>query len=395
MQDIQKLNEAFRSFNQASNVLSSYFSALKQEAERLGSELQRKNEELEKTLSFLDSVLQSIGEGVIVLDREEKILFLNGMACELTGLNRRTSVGKDISELNLHWLMKEQEKVIQLNGKKRYITVSISGVFRESTENIGRIIMIRDVTKRREMEAERERNRRLIAMGEMMATIVHELRNPLCSIELYASMLYRELTETDLCSLAEGVSTGVQNLNNFLTNMLYFAKPRSPRLSDANLSTLVEEALGMVAPVVSSRGIKVYNRVSSGIITIDRGLILQVLMNILLNAIQVMQNGGSITIEAEKTQDHHIVHLTDTGPGIPEEEQDRVFDPFYTTREGGTGLGLPISLKIMQAHGGSIRIRSEVGKGSRFSLIFPRNRNDSGNGDKSYSQFRDKEEAFI
>ncbi len=395
MQDIQKLNEAFRSFNRASDILSSYFSALKREAERLGSELQRKNEELERTLSFLDSVLQSIGEGVIVLDREGKILFLNETACELTGLDLTNSVGKDISDLQINWLLKEQETVIQLNGKKRYITVSVSGVFRESAENIGRIIMIRDVTKRREMEAERERNRRLIAMGEMMATIVHELRNPLCSIELYASMLYRELTDTDLCSLAEGVSTGVQNLNNFLTNMLYFAKPRSPKLSETNLAGLVEEALGMVAPVVSSRGIRVQNRVLSGIIRIDRGLILQVLMNILLNAIQVMQKGGSITIEDEETEDAHIVHITDTGPGIPEDEFDRVFDPFYTTRDGGTGLGLPISLKIMQAHGGSIRIRSEVGKGSRFSLIFPLHRNCSGNGDTISSQFRDKEEAFI
>ncbi|RMG03640.1 MAG: PAS domain S-box protein [Nitrospirae bacterium] len=395
MQDIQKLNEAFRSFNRASDILSSYFSALKREAERLGSELQRKNEELERTLSFLDSVLQSIGEGVIVLDREGKILFLNETACELTGLDLTNSVGKDISDLQINWLLKEQETVIQLNGKKRYITVSVSGVFRESAENIGRIIMIRDVTKRREMEVERERNRRLIAMGEMMATIVHELRNPLCSIELYASMLYRELTDTDLCSLAEGVSTGVQNLNNFLTNMLYFAKPRSPKLSETNLAGLVEEALGMVAPVVSSRGIRVQNRVLSGIIRIDRGLILQVLMNILLNAIQVMQKGGSITIEDEETEDAHIVHITDTGPGIPEDEFDRVFDPFYTTRDGGTGLGLPISLKIMQAHGGSIRIRSEVGKGSRFSLIFPLHRNCSGNGDTISSQFRDKEEAFI
>ncbi len=249
--------------------------------------------------------------------------------------------------------------------------MSLSDVKSGGDEAIGKVVLLRDVTRSRELEAERQRNRRLIAMGEMMATIVHELRNPLCSIELYSSMLYRELAGTDLSSLAEGVSTGVQNLNNFLTNMLYFAKPRKPGMTDFSLDGLLNDALRMVEPVLASRGIALRRESSTRIIKADRGLLLQVLMNLLLNAIQAMESGGELTITEEVEGDTLHLSITDTGCGISEPDMERIFDPFFTRREGGTGLGLPISLKIMQAHGGSIRIRSRKGQGSTFTLVLP------------------------
>jgi signal transduction histidine kinase len=379
-EELERLNEAFESFNRASDILSSYFEALKEQVRDLSEELRRKNEELERTLSFLNSVLEGIGEGMIVIDRKEEVLFINQTASWLTGRAADETVGRDLNSLGLEWIREKNEMQLNLNGESRSIEVNISDVKSGGDEAIGKVVLLRDVTRNRELEAERQRNRRLIAMGEMMASIVHELRNPLCSIELYASMLYRELAGTDLSSLAEGVSTGVQNLNNFLTNMLYFAKPRKPRMTDFSLDGLLNDALRMVEPVLASRGITLIREHSTRILRADRGLLLQVLMNLLLNAIQAMEAGGELTITEEVEGDTLHLSITDTGCGISEPDMERIFDPFFTRREGGTGLGLPIALKIMQAHGGSIRIRSRQGDGSTFTLVLPLNGSSDSRG---------------
>jgi len=236
---------------------------------------------------------------------------------------------------------------------------------------IGFVILLRDITAQKEVEAEKERNKRLIAMGEMMASIVHELRNPLCSIELYASMLYKEIEDTPQASLAMGVSTGVRNLNNSLSNMLYFARPRNPKTTPCDIRTLTDDALSLLKPVIESRGIVVEKQISRTSINGDSGLVKQVILNILLNAVQAMGTGGILTIHSETDSKGFHLNISDTGSGITSEDIERIFDPFFTTRDEGTGLGLSISLKIMQAHGGTIRAKSLPGSGSVFILYFP------------------------
>ena len=232
--------------------------------------------------------------------------------------------------------------------------------------------MLKDITERKQTEAEEERNKRLIAMGEMMAGIVHEMRNPLCSIELYASMLHKELEGTELESLARGVSTGVRSVNNILSNMLYFAKPRSPKLRPVSVQSIVEESLSLVLPVADSRNISISKSLINCSLCVDEGLIKQVLMNLFLNAIQAMEKGGNLGITTEVRDDGFCINVSDTGEGIDEATIERIFDPFFTTRQEGTGLGLSISLKIMQSHGGTIKVKSKPGIGSSFSLVFPK-----------------------
>ena len=224
----------------------------------------------------------------------------------------------------------------------------------------------------KELEAQYERNRRLIRMGEMAAKIVHEIRSPLCSIELYATMLESELGDSEPSKLARGISGGIRSLNTILTNMLLFAKRQKPALVRVDAAGIVEEALSLLEPMIASRGLRVERRVSGARpIEGDPELLKQVLLNVVLNAVHATAGEGRIGITVRAEEGGAVVEVSDEGEGIREEDRERIFDPFFTTKENGTGLGLTIASRIMQAYGGFIRVRSEVGRGSTFALHFP------------------------
>ncbi len=364
MKEIEKLNEAFKVFSLASEALQKYYSSLKDEVKRLNNELQAKNQELKDTLEMLRSVVNCIRDAIFVLSVDGKILMMNARAEQLRAHFEPDKLCRQ--ELD------GAEVALDVNNEKRIFLLSLSEVHSSDTTT-GYVLMLKDITEKKLKEAMEERNKRLIAMGEMMATIVHEMRNPLCSIELYASMLQKELEGTGLESLSKGVSTGVRSLNNILSNMLYFARPRTPSMKPVSITEFADETLELVKPVAESRDIIIKNNTTAFTLHMDEALVRQVFMNILLNAIQAMKEGGTITIYNEIDEKGFYIHIKDTGCGMDDETVERVFDPFYTTREDGTGLGLSISLKIMQSHGGTINVKSTLGKGTVFTLVFPRN----------------------
>ena len=222
----------------------------------------------------------------------------------------------------------------------------------------------------KELEDHHKRNLRLIAMGEMAASIVHEIRSPLCSIELFSNMLSNDLEDTEHSEMAKGISTGIKSLNNILTNMLLFAKPQKPSLNDVKLNITVEESIKILAPLVDIRDIKLSMNLSDEIIEGDAELLKQVLMNILLNAVQVMPDGGTLKIFTEEDEKFCILAVSDQGIGIDSENIEKIFDPFFSTKDKGTGLGLTIAHKIMQSHNGFIKAKKNEDKGSTFRLYF-------------------------
>ncbi len=223
----------------------------------------------------------------------------------------------------------------------------------------------------RELELQHERNKRLIAMGEMAAKLVHEIRNPLCSIELYATMLERELAGSSHQELARGISTGIGGLNTILTNMLMFARPLRPAMKPLRLDEVAAECLSSLSPLLQSRSVRATTDLAPSEICGDRELLKQVFMNIAINAVQAQQNGGTLELAMRRENGSVLATIADSGSGIEPDLLERIFDPFFTTRENGTGLGLAITATIVQAHGGSIAVESEQGRGSTFRLVFP------------------------
>jgi len=243
----------------------------------------------------------------------------------------------------------------------------------------GHVILFKDISRIKELEGQNERNHRLIAMGEMAAKIVHEIRSPLCSIELYAGMLAKDLEGTEHLNLAKGISTGISSLNAILSNMLFFAKPQKPVLRQVDVCRLLDETAFMLMPLIDSRNLHFSKEIEQGVtVSGDADLLKQVFLNILLNAVQVTPEGRAVKAICRDEQAAAVIEVSDEGPGIDPENIEKIFDPFFSTREKGTGLGLTISARIVQAHGGTIRVKSEKGAGSRFLISFPENAASSG-----------------
>ncbi|MFN3480036.1 MAG: two-component system sensor histidine kinase NtrB [Thermodesulfovibrionales bacterium] len=383
--DTVKLSEAFNNFTMASKSLETYYNLLQERVRHLTTELEQKNrelnialEEVEKNRDYLDAILYNLEEAIIVLDTDERVTLINKAASTLLHSEPEALIGKPFSGLDFTVDEEGSDTILYAKGKRYSVIISHSKILDSTGFSKGSVILIKDITRLRELEMQQERNQRLIAMGEMAAKIVHEIRNPLCSIELFATMLEKEITEASLKELAKGIATGVSNLNNILTNMLFFAKPHRPSKKIANLREIIEESLNMLSALIEIRNVIIEKKLFDGFISCDTELLKQVMINLIVNALQAMPDGGIIRIDMTDSEsqkgDLIIVDITDTGIGIKKEFLEKIFDPFFSTKDRGTGLGLTIASNIMQSHGGFIKVRSEEGKGSTFSLHFPHHR---------------------
>jgi signal transduction histidine kinase len=379
VEKVVKLNEAFQSFTQASKTLETYYEKLNKRVQYLTHELESKNIQLNTAIlevreskDYLHTVLQSIGEAIIVLDQDERINMINKAAEDMLCSGSDDVKGMIIDDLDFIVVDSNGSTTLTVENKRYDIIFSRSPVCDPEGSVRGYVILIKDITRLKELERQHERNERLIAMGEMAAKIVHEIRSPLCSIELFSNMLSKDLEGSAHSEMANGISTGIKSLNNILTNMLFFAKPQKPSFSDIGLSTAVNDSVRMLAPLIDVRGIKVSKELSGEIIHGDIELLKQVFMNIILNAVQAMPEGGELKIMMGEDNDHIAVQVRDEGVGVNPDMIEKIFDPFFSTKDKGTGLGLAIAHKIMQSHGGFIRAARNEDRGSTFTVYFPK-----------------------
>ena len=382
MEDKDRLNDAFLNFAQVSRSLEEVYKKLQEKVQYLTIELKEKNEQLQRALGdtqeakdYLKGVLESLREAIIVLDAEGRISMFNPAAQSLLGISAEDALGKPFAWLHVRVDTQGADTTLYAGGKRYDVFLSRSGVKDTQGALRAEVILLQDITRMKELETLQERNKRLIAMGEMAAQIVHEIRSPLCSIELYATMLEKDLDGTKHVDMARGISTGIRSLNNILTNMLFFAKPQKPLLGPVNPGEVLDETLYMLAPLIESRGVEIFlkktDRNIDARVDGDAELIKQVYMNVIINALQASQEGSTVTLRERLEEGSYVVEIIDRGEGIAGENIERIFDPFFSTKEKGTGLGLAITSKIMIAHGGTIKAKSEPGKGSVFSLYFP------------------------
>lgn len=379
MEKAVKLNEAFHNFTQASESLQTYYEKLRERVHYLTQELEKKNAQLNRAISevseskdYLQAVLQSIGEAIIVLDQDEKITMINRAAEELLCSEVTDVTGIMFNDINITIEESSSGTKLIADGISYDIILSRSTVSGPEGSIRGYVILIKDITRLKELERQNERNQRLIAMGEMAATIVHEIRSPLCSIELFSNMLSKDLKGTAHSDMADGISTGIKSLNNILTNMLFFAKPQKPSFREVKLSDAIEGSVNMLIPLIQIRGIHLSMNISDEVVCGDIELMKQVFMNIILNAVQTMSDGGDLEVNMGGDSEYVSVLVIDSGEGINPENIEKIFDPFFSTKDKGTGLGLAIAHKIMQSHSGFIKAFKNEERGSTFCLSFPK-----------------------
>lgn len=404
------LLEAFEMFTQASSSLESAFQQLQARAQRLSEELAAKNRELKKSLrekaevqNYLKTILESLPCGVLVLDEGGRLTLCNPVASQLLDLPRpraaRTRNKRyTLQETPLHEYFEasssaetgKREVEISFLSQRGMLVLAASGTpLKDSSgRRIGTLHIIRDITEIKALEEQGKRGERLSAMGEMAVELAHEIRNPLGSIELFASLLEKELpVGGDLRRWAENIRIGSRSLNNIVSNMLHFANPMSPTFRSVSVHDVINEVLGFTDLIMNQRGVSVRKNLNAmdAVISADRELLKQVILNLILNAMQAMPSQGSLTISTRCVEQLPggapcpglEVSIQDTGLGIPPENLGRIFDPFFTTNKNGTGLGLSVVHQIVDRHSGFIQVNSTVNIGTTFTLVFPRARLES------------------
>jgi PAS domain S-box-containing protein len=398
------LLDAFEIFTQASSSLELAFEQLKARAQRLSEELAAKNRELKQSLrekeevrNYLRTILECLPCGVLVLDEEGRLNLCNPVAAQLLGLPRsRTHKPRArawtlpdsplreyfASSLCAEGDLRETEILCGSNGHSRVVAASGTPLRDSSGRRIGTLHILRDITDLKAMEEQSKLRERLAAMGEMAVELAHEIRNPLGSIELFASLLEKELGDvSDSRRWAENIRIGSRSLNNIVSNMLHFANPLSPDFAPVNVHEVILEALGFTDLIMNQRGVIVQRELSAAdpMISADRELLKQLILNLILNAMQAMPSHGSLVIRtgnveqmpgATSTRGFRLT-IRDTGIGIPPENLGRIFDPFFTTNKSGTGLGLSVVHQIVERHSGYIQVSSKVNEGTTFTLVFP------------------------
>lgn len=360
MKQRELLNEAILKINSASEALIKYYSVLEEKIRVL-------TEEVEQKKRLLSSIIDSIDIAVVFFDSGGVIRLINRAGENLFNVKAEEIIGQKTLPIKI-----EGDMIYPASGKPFYAILSQSDVVDSEGNKIGHVFLCKDITRIKELEAENERNRRLTAMGSLVMKIAHEIRNPLGSIELFANMISEDLKDSLHGDYARRISSSVRMLRNTLENMLSFTKGINPKKVRVCINELIDEIIKEFQELLTRVGIKVEMKIKDKfVINCDSSLIRQALINLIVNAYQAMPDGGRIIIEIQRDGDFIKITIGDTGQGIDSEIIDKIFDPFFSTKDRGTGLGLSITNSIISAHGGRIEVKSKVGEGTEFAIYLP------------------------
>ena len=383
------LIEAFRTFTLASNSLESTFGQLQSRVRKLTEELEVKNLELEQSLrekqeaqEYLRTILEKLPCGVFVLEESGEMTLCNPMAEEVLREARgeagrlRSDELRNLFAASAEGRREETEITLAAGGEKKVLATSGTPLEDDHGRSLGTLHIIRDITEVKALEEKNQRGERLAAMGEMAAELAHEIRNPLGSIDIFASLLTRECAG-DARNWAENIRIGARSLNTIVSNMLHFTGPLSPVFAEMDIHEILREIGNFCGPMIRQRGVRLKIELAAdySLIRGDRELIKQLVLNLIFNAMKAMPSEGSLAVYtrnvAGKNQSRRLeLRIEDTGVGIPPEHLDKIFDPFFTTNKNGTGLGLSIVNQIVESHSGEIQVKSEINRGTAFTILF-------------------------
>jgi two-component system, NtrC family, sensor histidine kinase HydH len=343
---------------------------------------------LTRIQAFSDRVVENMPVGLVAVDENEKVVSLNRAAEEIlagpeaTALASPAVVPSEMSDLSSELKPGEREVIEKeiacrlADGRVLSLDVSISLLQDDEGKAMGHIILFRDMTEIQALKREIETSRRLASLGRLAAGIAHEIRNPLSSIKGFATYFrerYRDNQEDR--NTAEIMIKEVDRLNRVISQLLDFTRPMALQKKPISIQVLIQHSLKMIERQASSGGVVIRADVDSslGEIAVDFDLISQVLLNLYLNALEAMDEGGTLSVSCSEGAGNQglKISVADTGTGIEGQNLEHIFDPYFTTKQTGTGLGLAIVHKIIEAHGGEVRVESEAGQGTTVALFLP------------------------
>jgi two-component system, sensor histidine kinase FlrB len=398
--DEQHLLRAFRTFAETAGSLEHSYSLLRAEVARLRRELEESHAGLARSLEqnrsmrqHLDRILESLPCGVVVVSSGGEITHWNPEAQRLLALeeisNHSPEARRLLSDLSseLHHLFdaaragsrEREQQISAASGRDRWLAVRRANLAED--DGASSVFILQDISERKRMEQQQARHRREQALAEISAVLAHEVRNPLGSLELFASLLAEANLGAECREWVGHLQHGLRTLGATVNNVLHFHGAPPPERTPIDLGQLLDWAGSFLAPLARRAAVKVIvrNALRGVVFAGDRHQLEQVLLNLSLNALRVMPDGGTLELagETEQNQDatdgstFATLTISDTGPGIAPENLAQIFKAGFSTRAGSPGLGLAVCSKIVHQHGGAIAGAVRAEAGATFTVRFP------------------------
>ena len=379
--------------------------------ERLGrigpEEVQNYFLRLAQEKGFLETVFNAIQEGIIVTDSNGRITYLNDAACGLFGLEAAEAIGKPLDERvrGLDWksLTKSPGPVSHdmeiFYPQNRFINFYIVPLMIESrgpvggigdsarpgstipaaAQQVGHVMILRDITASRRTAQQAIESERFNALTLLAAGVAHEIGNPLNSLHIHLQLMERSVqnlsdgAKTELQQSIDIARSEVNRLDSIVTQFLRAIRPSRPQLRPENINAIVEEAVRFFMPEIQDRDIVVEQELRSDLplLQLDRDQMKQAFYNVIKNSLEAMKRRGTLRIRTDRDDTHVLITFVDSGGGMSAENLSRVFEPYFTTKPSGTGLGLLIVRRIVREHGGELSIESGQDKGLTLMIRLP------------------------
>ena len=337
----------------------------------LNAELKSQNRELASNISLMRGILGSLSSGVLLVGRDGVIKLVNQAGAELLHARPEEMMGRSLTELfpeaavflvTSHGLYREVD-IMRRSGTPISLGFSTAPYSGDSDGQEGTIVVYRDLTEIKSLQAAVLTKERFAAMGQVVAGVAHEIRNPLFGISSIGQIFERELKDPGHLELVSALLSETKRLNELVEELLVYGRPVNLSLAECDLSALWRDVIGMHREELNRKGITISAELAQTTAHVDAHQIRQLFLNLFRNAVDATAPGGSIVIRLLLEDRNVIFTIGDTGIGIPERQLAKVFDLFYTTKTKGTGLGLAICKKIVEDHGGVISLASRVEDG--------------------------------
>nr|MDA3872943.1 ATP-binding protein [Kiritimatiellia bacterium] len=349
--------------------------------------------ELQNSRIYMDLLLKNLVNGVIAADASGTITTCNHEAATILRMDPEQLANKSIHNLpppleallqqvfETDQVVRDREIILPRTGEgPRYLNVGAALFHDLENSVIGGLLVLQDRTTIRALEDQVKRSERLASLGTLSAGMAHEIKNPLVTLKTFTQLLPERFEDPDFretFSTLAGKEIG--RIDTLVNQLLSFARPAKPKLDPVRLHDLLKSHIKWFRQQAEDSNVEIEEHYDAerDVILADDDQLRQVFLNLLLNAQQVMSEGGRITLRTRLSGIFIQVSVSDTGRGIDPDDLDHVFDPFFTTKSSGTGLGLAVAHQILTEHKAEIRVESKLGKGSTFDLYFPLHQPDS------------------
>ncbi|WMM24869.1 transporter substrate-binding domain-containing protein [Tissierella sp. MB52-C2] len=369
-------------------------SILKKEVELRTINLNEANEELNKKQQIIkesnrykEQILNGIGNGLITFDKEGIITTLNKSCENLLNINSEEFIGMRYDEVDLERYihinhLKEclryekqfniEEKRYYQGNKENILSYILRPLFDLNNENIGAVVTFNDITEISILRRKLAENDKMNSLGTLISGISHEIRNPLTSIKAYIDLLPKKYDNIEFRKkITTEIPTEIERLNELLTDLIDYSRPKKFKKENFDLIHLVNQTIDIFISEMESQGIDINYLIEDEVILYgDKQQIKQIIVNILKNSMEAVNFNGKIVIDVEDTEEQAILSILDNGQGIMEEDLNNILNPFFTTKDNGTGLGLALCYQYAKDNNTNIKINSKYGEWTKIDLVF-------------------------